>query len=165
MEGRALSQTFHWVLLCALCKEGVCFFLFVDAKTFFCLRLCMYTVWVGGCAYACVCVYMCVCEREGWQPPSSHFSFIFCDLYSVTDITWCKKQVYTEERRNVSLLSNAQRGRETMLKTAKCIIRYLEGRTERRDVAAASDIEIQGTKRYRVEGDIKQSNDTGWGGS
>lgn len=75
--GRALSQTFHWVLLCALCKEGVCFSLFVDAKTFFCLRLGMYTVWVGVRTRVCACTCVSVREKDGNLPaPVFPLSFV-----------------------------------------------------------------------------------------
>lgn len=73
--GEGIVQTFHWVPLCALCKGGVCFSPFVDAKTFFCLRLCMYTVWVGVRARGCACT--CVFARmAASQLPFFPFSFV-----------------------------------------------------------------------------------------
>lgn len=44
-EGTVTNSTGFSSVLCV--RGGVCFSPFVDAKTFFCLRLCMYTVWVG----------------------------------------------------------------------------------------------------------------------
>jgi len=52
----------------------------------------MYTVWVGVRARGCACTCVFVREKDG-SLPAPVFFFIFCDLYSVTDITWCKKQV------------------------------------------------------------------------
>lgn len=97
-----------------------------DAKTFFCLRLC---VRVCMCVHVCVCVCVCV---KGHSPLAPIFPFVI----SVTSTQWLTPlsvRRVDEKEETFTLLPIApnKEGR-LCFEIAKYISRYLENKTEER---------------------------------